>query len=325
MSDQFENTPGNETDRFKAQPFSAGAALRDARERLGLSVADVSNRLKFAPRQIEALEADEITRLPGIAFVRGFIRSYAKFLQIDPVPLLATLPSASGQPAAAIESASMSVPFTYASKGRSNKMVWMAAGVAGIILLGILVNFYYSPPQVTTSIVEPVDIPPVETQPESAVVPTSAVAVTQSAIQPSSSIVQPVAPVPPVTNVPVTQPRSALSPNIKPASATLSAPPSSQSSNSSSGVISSPTDIKSGEQALIHLAFDDESWVEVFDKNGKSLFAKLNPRGGEERVTGTPPFSLVIGNASGVRLYYQGKRIDLTPYNKAEVAHVTLK
>ena len=323
MSDQFENTPGNETDHLKAQPFSAGAALRDARERLGLSVADVSNRLKFAPRQIEALEADEITRLPGIAFVRGFIRSYAKFLQIDPVPLLATLPAASGQPVAAIESASMSVPFSYVYKGRSNKMVWMAAGVAGILLLVIFVNFYHSPPQVTTPIVEPVDIPPVDLQPESDVVPTSAVI--QSVIQPLPSEVQPAAHMPIITKVPASQPRSAPSPITKPASAPLSAPPSSQSSNSSSGVISSPTNIKLGEQALIHLAFDDESWVEVFDKNGKSLFAKLNPRGGEERVTGTPPFSLVIGNASGVRLYYQGKRIDLAPYNKAEVAHVTLK
>ena len=324
MSDQFKTAPGNESDHLKAQLFSAGAALRDARERLGLSVADVSNRLKFAPRQIEALEADEITRLPGIAFVRGFIRSYAKFLQIDPVPLLATLPAASGQPVAAIESASMSVPFSYASKGRSNKMVWMAAGVAGILLLGILVNFYQSTPQVTTPIVESVDIPPVDIQPESAIVPASAVAVTQSVTQPSPSM-QPVAPVPLVTKVPVSQLRTAPSSIIMPASAPLSAPPSSQPSNSSSGVISSPTNIKPGEQALIHLAFDDESWVEVFDKNGKSLFAKLNPRGGEERVTGTPPFSLVIGNASGVRLYYQGKRIDLAPYNKAEVAHVTLK
>ena len=77
--------------------------------------------------------------------------------------------------------------------------------------------------------------------------------------------------------------------------------------------------------ALIHLVFDDESWVEVADKDGKSLLAQLNLRGSEKRINGTPPFSLVIGNASVVRLYYQGKRIDLAPYNRAEVAHLTLE
>ena len=84
-------------------------------------------------------------------------------------------------------------------------------------------------------------------------------------------------------------------------------------------------EISSRKDALVHLAFDDESWVEVADKDGKSLLAQLNPRGSEKRINGAPPFTLVIGNASGVRLYYQGKRVDLTPYNKAEIAHLILE
>ena len=55
--------------------------LREARERLGLSVADVAAQIKFAPRQIEALEADDFKHLPEAAFLRGFVRSYAKILQ----------------------------------------------------------------------------------------------------------------------------------------------------------------------------------------------------------------------------------------------------
>lgn len=66
-----------------------GRALREAREACGLSIADVAQALKFSPRQIEALEADDASVLPGAVFVRGFVRSYAKFLKLDPAPLLA--------------------------------------------------------------------------------------------------------------------------------------------------------------------------------------------------------------------------------------------
>ena len=65
-----------------------GSVLSAARQRQGLSVADVARQLKLGVRQIEALEADDYKNLPRITFVRGFIRNYAKLLQIDAVPLL---------------------------------------------------------------------------------------------------------------------------------------------------------------------------------------------------------------------------------------------
>lgn len=75
-----------------------GDALRRAREARGLTVADVSHALKFSPRQIEAIEADLFDILPGRVFVRGFVRSYAKFLKLDETPLLGML-EADSEPA----------------------------------------------------------------------------------------------------------------------------------------------------------------------------------------------------------------------------------
>jgi len=42
-------------------------------------------------------------------------------------------------------------------------------------------------------------------------------------------------------------------------------------------------------------------------------------------VRGTPPFSLVIGNASHVRLTYNGKPVDLAPHIKVDVARLTIE
>src|SRR5512139_1689119 len=91
MSEQAENRTAGEVGGAVPH-FSVGAALREGRELLGLSVADVANRIKFAPRQIEAMEADDFGQLPEMAFVRGFVRSYARLLEIGATPLLAALP-----------------------------------------------------------------------------------------------------------------------------------------------------------------------------------------------------------------------------------------
>ena len=70
-----------------------GEVLGDRRRSLGLSLDDVALKLKFMPRQIEALEAGRFERLAGPTFTRGMIRSYARALDIDPEPLLAHLPA----------------------------------------------------------------------------------------------------------------------------------------------------------------------------------------------------------------------------------------
>lgn len=69
--------------------LSLGRCFLDARVKRGLMVSDVAQAIKFSPRQIEAIECDDFDKLPGTTFVRGFIRSYAKFLRLDSTPLLA--------------------------------------------------------------------------------------------------------------------------------------------------------------------------------------------------------------------------------------------
>src|SRR5664279_6294980 len=74
-----------------AEQSSPGQTLAAARAELKLSVADVSQQIKYGVKQIAAIEADDYAKLPGTTFVRGMIRSYAKLLQIDSAPLLAEL------------------------------------------------------------------------------------------------------------------------------------------------------------------------------------------------------------------------------------------
>jgi cytoskeleton protein RodZ len=75
----------------------------------------------------------------------------------------------------------------------------------------------------------------------------------------------------------------------------------------------------------IEMVFSEESWVEIRDAEGRVLFSQLNPAGTRRRVEGVAPFSLVIGNATGVTLRYNDAEIDLAPYTRTDVARLTLK
>lgn len=77
-------------------PLSVGSQLRAAREMRGLTIGDVAYSLKLNPRQVEALEHERFDLLPGRAFARGFLKNYARFLELDPQPLLDAAEHADG-------------------------------------------------------------------------------------------------------------------------------------------------------------------------------------------------------------------------------------
>ena len=64
-------------------PAALGAELRRQREERGLSLGEVSERLKLPARQVEALENGHYDDMPEPVFVRGFLRSYGRFLDLD--------------------------------------------------------------------------------------------------------------------------------------------------------------------------------------------------------------------------------------------------
>jgi cytoskeleton protein RodZ len=77
------------------------------------------------------------------------------------------------------------------------------------------------------------------------------------------------------------------------------------------------------EQTVV-VAFRDNSWTEIRDRDGRVLLTGMNRAGTAQTVSGTPPLTIKIGNASDVTLRYKGERIDLAPYTQKNVARLTL-
>lgn len=64
--------------------MNVGAELAAARERLGLSRDDVSQRTKISVERLLAIEQEDVQNLPPMVYLKGFVREYAAAVQLNP-------------------------------------------------------------------------------------------------------------------------------------------------------------------------------------------------------------------------------------------------
>lgn len=304
---------------------SPGRTLREARERLGMSLADVAGQLKFATRQIEALEADDYQRLPEMMFVRGFVRNYAKLLELDAQPLLDALPQTRVVPEQ-VRPASVEVPFHAAPSARQQNLIWLGAALLVALVAAGFALWHFATPQQggagSALKVQPVEMP--------VFLPEQAEIVAGSPVQEAKVLLAPSLPAaaPAKSSVASVQPLTKLAKPVMPPipSSVQAAKPLAQiAPPQPPKPVIEPNAVSS--TAVLRLVFDDESWTEIKDKSGKTLSSQVNPRGSELRLDGRAPFTLVIGHAAAVRVYLRGKQVDLKSYthSTSEVARLTLE
>ncbi|ANN71449.1 helix-turn-helix domain-containing protein [Bordetella bronchialis] len=91
MSDNASATVSTQPGANAAGQSAVGDALRALRVSKGWSLEEVAGRIKFAPRQIAALEEERWADLPQGISLRGLVRSYARLLGADPEAIIASL------------------------------------------------------------------------------------------------------------------------------------------------------------------------------------------------------------------------------------------
>jgi cytoskeleton protein RodZ len=290
------------------KPLNVGMALREAREAQGMSVHDVADRVKFAPKQVEALEANDFAHLPQTTFLRGFVRSYARVLQLDEAPLLAALPAdPAKQPVAGNPAVNVAFP-TVRALHRINAL-WLAGALGVALVLGLFVLLGDSGEATqTTSVVESVPLP--MSQPDAAA---SAVA---------DAGVQPALPVPDKAATPET----AVKP-VKAAESVAAVAPQIGAASAPVAVVKPPIPLEILKRRPLHFVFGVAAWAEVVDVNGSILLSRTNPAGSEQWVggPGRAPYDISIAHPGSVKLYYKGKEIDLSAYAAMEVAHLKVE
>ena len=334
----------------------AGAKLRQARERLNLSLEDVAGQIKIAPRKLTALEEERWQELPERPYLRGLVRNYARVLQLDAEPLMRSIDAAMGTSAAPQElniKPALQAPFPHRPAGPHespvNKLI--AAGVLGcIVIIAALVvpgtpefhrfsaaaeEYFHREPQPAVALESAspgqthvgLNASQGSTLDNSA---SSVVSADSTASNPSSVAAGPSAagalgnsPAGSSTTSSVSSPanRAGISAPSVVASAVPANAATAAANLSSMPLVASNSIDSSG---AVTMQFRDDSWVELRQADGKVLSSKIYHGGTEQSIDVSAPLQLVIGNAPAVSLSYRGKPIDLDSYTRARVARLNL-
>lgn len=283
-----------------APSLHVGTALRTAREAQGLTAQEIADRIKFSLRQIEALEQGDVEHLPQGTFLRGFIRSYARVVHLDPEPLLNGIATQAEHhfDVADVQGGGEALPVATRS-ARTSRYVLIAALC---VVIAIALFLYYPHPAGTPA--------PVQQQ------------VAEAVIAPAQ-----------VASTAVVKAENADTPEVAPAQTGLAADdtpvaePALAETKSDAVPVRREIPLAQLMKRPIHIVFMDDAWVEIKDVNQEVLISRVTQAGMEKWIggTGREPYQVTLGKAGAVRLYYKGNEIDLSGFKPDGVARLTLE
>ena len=313
-----------------------GNVLKAAREAQGLSIHEVCSQLRLGLKQIQAIEQDDFDKLPQPSIVRGFIRNYARLLNIDVNPILEAyqriVPNKAPLPLSVRSNASRSVIDQPAPGFRPQRLLTF---LIFLVLAGIAAYFYINhiKPQALKDAALALDVDEIaETTGQEIPIP-----VPEAAPAPTD-----IAPAPAAQNVdasPAAVDNLAAAPattgNDASANAATAFPANNAVTNNT--IVSTPTPattqaaegttLQASEPQKASLVFkvNEDSWVRIEDLQGKKVFSEVMPAGSERQVTTEKPVNITVGHASGTQLTIDNQPYDLTQATRGRVARIQLK
>ena len=276
---------------------SIGQVLQAARLAQEMSTQDIARQLRLSEKQVTAIEEDDHSKFPNQTFLRGFIRNYAKLVREETGEfsqlLQQTFPPVSSQ---VISYPVDGTPFTPEHKqSRGNIIIILVALLVSLLLI---YEVYRSGG----------DDHQTDINPENGTI-------AETTIQYETEVEQ-------ARKDDQNQLPSVISSNGSNFNSSIEGAETDQQKSDNIEKEQQVKTIpevedklvkKEGESAL-HFIFNEDSWVEVKDAEGKRVFSQTGLSNTEKTVYGRPPFSLTIGNAANVKLVYNAKPVDLIPH-----------
>ena len=297
-----------ETPEAELRGCLPGGVLAAERQRRGFSVADIANQLFLTEKQISALEADDYDHFPAPIFVTGYLRNYARLLDLPPDPLIELFNSQSTQTAPELDRAYRTTDRVGDSKGVFDSRIVMAV-IASFVLVGVLWLGMSSESDVATvDDAEVVDDFSIVTSEPLTTVTTGSVESELETIEmaPPKKTIEPVKPVEVV--------------KVAPAAANSV---SEEVLDTVPEFIADRAAAQSFPDSMV-LTFSAESWVEITDANERRVMFDLGKPGQTRALSGTAPFKILFGYSPAVKMTFNGEPFDQSSLARGKVAKFTL-
>lgn len=291
-----------------------GQRLCAAREAHGWTGADVAARLKLPAQLIARLESNDYAGLTEGMFLRGYLSSYARLVGVpveeanrvaaahtQTAPLVAT--GTISRSRYWVERYSVSATYLILTAIIVVPAVWLATH--GGLEQNLARTTPLDPPaQITTTLpAREAILPAADTQ----------IALTEPAAFATTPL--------DVSAAPPSVPAQVDQPPIIASMAPFPTVPNPASSPTPAGALnSSAVTIGSGMHTL-NLKLTQQSWVEITAADGRKLEYGMLAGGSEHNYHSDGPISVRLGNTQGAAMRTDGMVVDLTPYERGNVAH----
>ena len=269
----------------------SGSMLAEARKKQQRTIEEMASELNLSLTQVRTIELDQSEGLPEPTYVRGYIRSYAKLLGLNPEKVLENYKNPNWQKSANLDdmprgigSAEMAEPDSFFSAAKVLSMLLVAGLVAFLWYSGILSNLFSDDDAVA------------KTEPVKSTVKETVAGKTNAS---TNGVEQAVA----ATTKPIDTP--------------------------SDGVTNTASDANEAADSSVPnemvLSFSATSWVDIRDAEDNRLAYKSYTRGEELIVPIESRISVFIGNAEGVNVQYNGEPYDISGFREGVYAKFVME
>lgn len=309
---------------------ASGERLRNARQVLGLSVTDVATRLKLNEHKIESLERGDVANIAAPVFVAGYLRAYARLLELSEEKVLSDFgvlaetqasldevlsedvmqgASAAGQNAQNFGVISTTVPSELSETVFSRPKSLLMSLLVGLL---VVTAVYFVTMKYTT-----VD----DIQAVLGNISKNGQAIIGSAEEETAQENTVVLPAPEseiVNDEPVSAGAAVVAEKVKPAETEMSVV------IDENDALRNDTVAEVLPQSELALIINSDSWVEVKDAQDKRLVYRLAKAGMAPTVMGVAPFKVRLGFVQGVEISYNGRPYDLSRFSGRRSARFSI-
>lgn len=318
-----------ETDSTNESQITAsaepGATLARAREKLGMTVEQVADKLHLSQHQIDALENNRYEDLPETPYVRGYIRNYALLLEIDEQPLVDAF-NAIQDKVRKIAEINQSTQTVTNDRKQNDTMIKLAGiGTAVVLVIVLLISIFsgddkHGRAMLSDSKETEMDAPetgfPAQLNGMDSIVTDGQMpeeGASDAMTDGASSVPSGTTPTGPSETDTDTGNAATQEQDLMPGVPDAAVKPDAE--------IILPAD-KAASQLVLYVEAD--SWADVRDAGDRKLVYETIPGGRVVTLEGEPPFKIFIGNARAVKLFYNGREFDISPHYRGLVARFTL-
>lgn len=321
------NTQPKESTKDKPST-SPGELLYRAREKLELSVNEIAARLRLDQKVILSIESDDYSNMPAATYVRGYLRSYARIVNLDGDELIALYDGHAPEPPEILPEVKHRTQITSSDKPVKVVTYLITLGLVLLLLIWWQSHFVIDKlaPLESEMLAETADITEIKktyTEPDldyeyQIVVHPDDWQTANSAQEqtPATALLEPEAN--------TTEDREAAqTEDIMTSGDPLSLHIPDEQDLAVSAGHDSPLATATGPDNLL-MQLSADCWIEVYDAAEKRIYMNLAKAGNDVLVNGTAPFRVLLGNAEKVRVIYNGAEFDIKPFSIAGVARFTL-